>query len=441
LINISRENFVKNFFRFPKINLIYCLFILGFGEWLISDLFNFSGGTLGFLLLSVGGYFYIKNEEPKFNEPKDLNGWIKLCNDDLKYFEELEIKNNVFNKNYLRKNHLNEILKNIEKLNITFVGEINQSECKNILDKYIVDNKYSLNVINQLPSISNKKKSTDDLKKSDAIFYNINLPLTAKDLLWLKAFPEDMQIWLVIPLSKNISDNGLNELKEEVPENLRNKIMFINETKKQFNDVPSEFRKFIKNPKKNIENTQKRLLRELHSDWQAEIEIIRRMQLRDIQRKNQLLVAASVFASPVPSIDVLSMTVLNSLMIKEIKKIWGCNWSPEILEKLSKQIIKTAIAQGVVEWSGQTLLNISKFHGPNWILAGSIQAISAAYLTRVVSRSLADFMAINKGVSEPDLEFIKNNSYKIVENAFESEKINWKSLISEFQNPLKTKLS
>ena len=50
-------------------------------------------------------------------------------------------------------------------------------------------------------------------------------------------------------------------------------------------------------------------------------------------------------------------------------------------------------------------------------------------------------MAINKGVSEPDLEFIKNNSYKIVENAFESEKINWKSLISEFQNPLKTKLS
>jgi len=45
-------------------------------------------------------------------------------------------------------------------------------------------------------------------------------------------------------------------------------------------------------------------------------------------------------------------------------------------------------------------------------------------------------MAITKGVSEPDLEFIKENSEKIVENAFENEKINWKSLISDLKIPL-----
>ena len=75
-------------------------------------------------------------------------------------------------------------------------------------------------------------------------------------------------------------------------------------------------------------------------------------------------------------------------------------------------------------------------HGPNWLVTGAFQAISAAYLTRVVSSSLADFMAITKGVSEPDLEFIKENSEKIVERAFEYEKINWKSLIPELKNPL-----
>ena len=73
------------------------------------------------------------------------------------------------------------------------------------------------------------------------------------------------------------------------------------------------------------------------------------------------------------------------------------------------------------------------------MIAGSFQAISAAYLTRVVSRSLADFMAISKGVLEPDLDFIKSNSSKIVENAFQSEKINWKSLITDINNPLKFK--
>ena len=75
-------------------------------------------------------------------------------------------------------------------------------------------------------------------------------------------------------------------------------------------------------------------------------------------------------------------------------------------------------------------------HGPNWLVTGAFQAISAAYLTRVVSSSLADFMALTKGVSEPDLEFIKENSEKIVEKAFENEKINWKSFIPELKSPL-----
>ena len=89
-------------------------------------------------------------------------------------------------------------------------------------------------------------------------------------------------------------------------------------------------------------------MKELHAAWQSEIEGIRRMQLKGIQRKNQILVATTVFLSPIPSIDVMAMTVLNSLMIKEIKSIWGCNWSPEILDKVSKEILKTAIAQGVM---------------------------------------------------------------------------------------------
>ena len=177
-------------------------------------------------------------------------------------------------------------------------------------------------------------------------------------------------------------------------------------------------------------------MKELHVTWQSEIEGTRRMQLKGLQRKNQILVATTVFLSPIPSIDVLAMTVLNSLMIKEIKSIWGCNWSPEILDKVSKEILKTAIAQGVIEWSGQTFIGITKFNGPNWIFSGIFQAVSAAYLTRVVSSSLADFMAITKGVEKPDLEFIKKNSEKIVEKAFQKEKINWKGFISDLKNPL-----
>ncbi|MDC3169334.1 YcjF family protein, partial [Prochlorococcus sp. AH-716-E17] len=243
--------------------------------------------------------------------------------------------------------------------------------------------------------------------------------------------------WLVASFTKGLdSNNEIEEVKAQISGEYANRIIRFDKTKNNLVNIPFSLRKFFISSNNNIENTKKRLLKRLHINWQSEIEGIRRMQLKDLQRRNQIIVATSVFLSPIPSIDVLSMTVLNSLMIKEIKSIWGCNWSPEILDKVSKQIIKTAIAQGVIEWSGQTLIGLTKLHGPNWLVTGTFQAISAAYLTRVVSSSLADFMAISKGVSEPDLEFIKENSEKIVERAFENEKINWKSLIPELKNPL-----
>ena len=44
-------------------------------------------------------------------------------------------------------------------------------------------------------------------------------------------------------------------------------------------------------------------------------------------------------------------------------------------------------------------------------------------------------MAITKGVEEPDLDFIKKNSEKIVEKAFDKEKINWQGFISDLRKP------
>ena len=79
LINISKPNLFKNFFKFPKANILFTFLVFGFSEWIISDLFNFSGGNVGFILLCIGGYFYFKSDKPKFNEPKDLNGWVKIC--------------------------------------------------------------------------------------------------------------------------------------------------------------------------------------------------------------------------------------------------------------------------------------------------------------------------------------------------------------------------
>ncbi len=436
MFDISKENFLKDLIKFPKKNIFIILLFLGFGEWFLSDLINFAGGSIGFFILCFGGYFYLKSEKPKFKEPKDLEGWIKLCNEDLDFFEEIELHNNLEKQNINRKKALELILNREKKEEIYCIGQKNFDSNATLFKNYFKEDKFKLNFMEKLPKYNSSEIVPEVILNSDAILYFLKLPLSANDFLWLEKLPNNMPIWLVASFTKGLDfNNEIEEVKAQISGEYANRIIRIDKTKNSFANIPFSLRKFFISSN-NIENTKKRLLKRLHTNWQSEIEGIRRMQLKDLQRRNQIIVATSVFLSPIPSIDVLSMTVLNSLMIKEIKSIWGCNWSPEILDKVSKQIIKTAIAQGVIEWSGQTLIGLTKLHGPNWLVTGAFQAISAAYLTRVVSSSLADFMALTKGVSEPDLEFIKENSDKIVERAFENEKINWKSLIPELNIPL-----
>ncbi len=437
MLDITKVNFLNNLIKFPKKNIFIILLLLGFGEWFASDVIHFTGGSIGFFIVCFGGYFFLKNDQPKFNEPKDLDGWLNLCNEDLNFYKEIEENNNFEKQNLKRQQSIDLILNRFGKEKICCIGKKNYESTQSLFRNFFKEGKFDFDFIEKLPKYNSLEIIPENVINADAILYFLNFPLSANDFLWLEKLPKNMPIWLVAQSSNGFeSKNEIDELKDQISGEYINRVIRVDTNKNQLSNIPFSLIKFFLSSTTNIENTKKRLLKQLHTKWQAEIEGIRRTQLKVLQGKNQIIVATTVFLSPLPSIDVLSMTVLNSLMIKEIKSIWGCNWSPAILDKVSKQIIKTAIAQGVIEWSGQTLIGLTKLHGPTWLVSGTYQAISAAYLTRVVSSSLADFMAITKGVSEPDLQFIKENSEKIVENAFENEKINWKSLISDLKNPL-----
>ena len=79
----------------------------------------------------------------------------------------------------------------------------------------------------------------------------------------------------------------------------------------------------------------------------------------------------------------------------------------------------------MVEWSGQALLGVAKLDGSSWLVAGVMQALSAAYLTRVVAASMADWMALNAGVARPDLDLLKQQAPLLVAKAAEQEQLDW----------------
>ena len=136
MLNISKENLLKNLIKFPKKNILIILLLLSFGEWFVSDLINFAGGSIGFFVLCLGGYLYLKKDKPKFNEPKNLNGWIDLCNEDLVFFEELEATNHLEKQNIKREESLKLILNKCQKEKITCIGRKDYDSCQSLLKNH-----------------------------------------------------------------------------------------------------------------------------------------------------------------------------------------------------------------------------------------------------------------------------------------------------------------
>jgi len=139
VFDISKDNLLKDFIKFPKKNLIIILLLLGFGEWFVSDLIHFAGGSIGFFVLCLGGFFYLKNDKPKFNEPNNLQGWINLCNEDLNFFEELEATNELEKQNSKRQKYLNLSLIDLKR-KISCIGQkiIKAFICFESISKQIV---------------------------------------------------------------------------------------------------------------------------------------------------------------------------------------------------------------------------------------------------------------------------------------------------------------
>ena len=426
-------------FSIPKISLFIGLTICG--QWVLSDVAHIPGGGLG-LLLGVGFIFYIlKPGKVSFDTPSTVQGWVRRCHDVLENFECLLEEGEQSESKKERINSLQTIINRGDDQNIGFLKTKglkfpDKDHIENVLG---IKNKVKVSFPSSLPVKDQNWILPDLIQEQDFIVYSLALPMSAADLLWIRNIPADQPAWLMVACVKSSDwSDEQKALEAQLPDRWTNRILKWNGSQTEMASVLSPIKKLLEQPKKNIDNTKLRLLSRLHSSWQKDLEKLRREKFQIIQTRSQWIVAGIVFASPVASTDLLSVAVVNGLMIKEMSKIWDCKMKPELIEAVSRQLAIAAIGQGVVEWSGQSLLSLAKLDGSSWVAAGTIQALSAAYLTRVVGRSIADWMAINNGVSQPDLELIKQQAPQLVSKAAELEKVDWVGFLKQSKEWIKS---
>ena len=284
-----------------------------------------------------------------------------------------------------------------------------------------------------LPSHSPDWRWSDPFATSDAVIFHLRPPLMAADLRWLEALPRPLPLWLLLETSaEQALDACLAEIRSQWPGADASQILpWDGQTPHLATSLAPLTEWLAREGRQLPRATAVRCLERLHGQWQADLERLRRGQWRQLRQRTQWLVAAGVLLTPAMGLDVLVLTVANGLMLKDMARLWNCPWTLEQSRAAATEVGKAALALGVLEWGTQACAAAFQLHGATWLVGGTLQALSAAYLTRVIGHAMADLMARSAGVSEPDLAAIKAEAPLLVARAAEAERLDWGAFLQE----------
>jgi uncharacterized protein len=121
------------------------------------------------------------------------------------------------------------------------------------------------------------------------------------------------------------------------------------------------------------------------------IDAQRRRQADRVVSRFQWISAGVITVTPLPVIDLLAAAAVNTQMIIEIGKIYGCDLDKAAAQELALSLGKTLTSLGIVKGAIQLLTTALKVNVATYALGKGIQGITAAYLTRIAGRSFIEY--------------------------------------------------
>ena len=405
----------------------------GIARWIHLD----SGALLGLGALA-GGWWLLSRRRPgrTANLPSDVDGWIQRCQEVLPRFAQLAGEEGD-NQTPRRQAELTGLLSQIRRSELA-ASLVSCRPPRAELQQVFAASLRCCRALNlqwgePLPLASGDWSWPDSFAHSDLLLYHLHWPLSAADLRWLEALPAGQPVWLLLQLTPGTATNApLAELASQWPGLDPERCLSWDGGNDSLAAALAPLASWLRRSgERQRQQTAVRVLSQLHGRWQADLEQLRWGHWQRLQQRTQWLVAAGVLASPLPSLDLLVLAAANGLMLQEMARLWDCSWDLETLRAAATELARAALALGLVEWSSQALLSAARLHGATWLVGGTLQALSAAYLTRVVGRAMADVLALSSGVAETDLAAIRRQAPMLVSRAAEQEKIDWSGFLGQ----------
>ena len=137
-----------------------------------------------------------------------------------------------------------------------------------------------------------------------------------------------------------------------------------------------------------VVQTVMRQVQQLQRDLQAQFNQVRHQQAQPLVDQLQWAAAATAFASPLPSLDLLAAIAINGQLVMDLSRVYQQPLALDQAKTIASELASVVVKLGLVEASTQLLTGALKSHAATFAVGGSVQAFSAAYLTRLSGESL-----------------------------------------------------
>ncbi|WNZ25130.1 DUF697 domain-containing protein [Leptolyngbya sp. NK1-12] len=124
---------------------------------------------------------------------------------------------------------------------------------------------------------------------------------------------------------------------------------------------------------------------------QTQLNQVRRLRALPIIEQYQWIAAAAAFANPVPSLDLLATASINAQMIVDLGALYQQPFSLDQAKNVTGSLASQMVKLGLVEMASQAITPLLKSHALTYVAGGTLQGISAAYLTRLAGLSLVEY--------------------------------------------------
>jgi GTPase SAR1 family protein len=123
--------------------------------------------------------------------------------------------------------------------------------------------------------------------------------------------------------------------------------------------------------------------------------------------------AGVVLVTPLPAVDLLGAAAVNAQMVVEIGRVYGVSLSRAAAQDLALSVGRTLAGLGLIKGGTALLAGALSLHLPALLVSRALQAVSAAWLTRIAGRSFITYFQRDQDWGDGGLQEVLQQQYDL----------------------------